>query len=216
MDSIVTMAISLKDKAYTIIKSRILSGYYEPNTMLNEVALSDELGISRTPIREALNDLEHEMLVNVLPKKGTQVSEIDFDVVRDIFQVRLLIEPYILRKFGPYIDKQQLILIKGIQQKAEVTGIEEQFESDNDLHQLIISSNPNRYLDESIRKVYDQNQRLRLLTGQKSTKRLIASAAEHLAVIDAILVEDYDEAAQAMEVHLANSWRATLDVLFQK
>ena len=122
------MATSLKDKAYTIIKERILSGFYEPNTMLNEVALSDELGISRTPIREALNDLEHEMLVNVLPKKGTQVSEINFDVVRDIFQVRMLIEPYILRQFGPLIDKLQLLRIKSIQENAEITGIEAQFE----------------------------------------------------------------------------------------
>ncbi|MBQ8995828.1 MAG: GntR family transcriptional regulator [Oscillospiraceae bacterium] len=208
------MATSLKDKAYTIIKERILSGFYEPNTMLNEVALSDELGISRTPIREALNDLEHEMLVNVLPKKGTQVSEINFDVVRDIFQVRMLIEPYILRQFGPLIDKLQLLRIKSIQENAEITGIEAQFESDNDLHQLIISSNPNRYLDESIRKVYDQNQRIRLMTGQKSTKRLIDSASEHIAVIDAILVEDYIKAAEAMEQHLANSWKATLDVLY--
>lgn len=209
------MSTSLKDKAYSIIKERILTGKYESGIMLNEVALSEELGISRTPIREALNDLEHEMLVKVLPKKGTQVCGIDFEVVRDLFQVRILIEPFIIQQYGPLIDKQALIRIKQIQQHAEETGKEAQFQSDSDLHQLIISSNGNRYLDESIRKVYDQNQRIRLMTGEKSESRLIASAAEHIAVIDALLVEDYPKAAEAMRVHLAASWKATLDMLFQ-
>ena len=101
------MSTSLKDKAYSIIKERILTGKYESGIMLNEVALSEELGISRTPIREALNDLEHEMLVKVLPKKGTQVCGIDFEVVRDLFQVRILIEPFIIQQYGPLIDNRR-------------------------------------------------------------------------------------------------------------
>ena len=204
------MGNSLKDKAYEIIKERILTGAYEPNAMLNEIALSEELGISRTPIREALSDLEHEMLVTVLPKKGTKVSEIDLDVVRDIFQVRMLIEPYIIRQYGAIVNKQQLLRVKEIQQHVEETGEQAQFDSDNDLHQLILAANPNKFLDETIRKVYDQNQRIRFLTGHKSTERLVESAEEHLRIIDCLLVEDLPGAASAMEKHLASSWIATL------
>ncbi|MEG2678136.1 MAG: GntR family transcriptional regulator, partial [Oscillospiraceae bacterium] len=68
---------NLKEKAYAKIKENIISLAYAPGEFLNETQLSEEIGVSRTPVREALNHLEKENLVRVIPKRGVMVSEIN-------------------------------------------------------------------------------------------------------------------------------------------
>ena len=208
------MGNSLKDSAYNIIKSRILSCEYKPEQMLNEISLSQELGISRTPIREALSALEREMLVTVIPKKGTQVQELSADIVRNVFEIRLIFEPYIIRKYGILIDKLALVQVKKVQEKAKAAGKRDQYSADSDLHQLIISVNRNMYIDETLRNVYDQNQRIRIMTGEASAERLRSTADEHMKIINSLLCENYEKAAADMEAHLAASWEATINALY--
>ena len=74
---------------------------YPPGSLLNEAQLSIELGVSRTPIREALNRIEHEGFIKILPKKGILVTEVSLNDVLHIFGARLEIEPIALRMAGP-------------------------------------------------------------------------------------------------------------------
>lgn len=208
--------LSASESAYGIIKSRILNCIYAPNQMLNEVALSSELGMSRTPVREALNKLEHEMLVSIYPKHGTIVSPIDLTVVRDVFQVRKLLEPFIILQYGCLIDPERLIVSLNLQKtiRADVSSATRiQYEADDDLHQIILAANPNRFISETLLKVYDQNQRIRILTGEKSQERLFNSCNEHISIINSLLSNDYAIAAQRMEEHLAASCHATINYL---
>ena len=208
--------LTASDSAYGMIKARILNGEYAPNQMLNEVALGSELGMSRTPVREALNKLEHEMLVSIFPKHGTIVSPINLTVVRDLFQVRKLLEPFIIQQYGCRIDPERLIVSLKLQKaiRADVSAATQfQYEADEDLHQIILAANPNRFISETLLKVYDQNQRIRILTGKRSPERLLSSCNEHISIIDSLLSNDYTTAAQHMAEHLDASCHATIHYL---
>ena len=93
------MAINLRDKAYNAIKDKILTGRIGHSDFLNEGELMKELDVSRTPIREALSRLEQEGLVSVLPKKGVLVKPLTVSDISQGFEVRTIIEPYIIETY---------------------------------------------------------------------------------------------------------------------
>ena len=86
---------NLKEKAYAIIKNKIICCEYRPGQFLNEQELRESVGASRTPIREALNKLEQEGLLEILPKRGVLVRDITLQEVNAIFEIRCMIEPYV-------------------------------------------------------------------------------------------------------------------------
>ena len=91
---------NLKTLAYNKIRQKIVTCEYAPGTFLNEETLTEALGLSRTPIRDALSRLEQEGLITILPKKGLMVSGITEEDVHSMFEMRLLVEPYALRTYG--------------------------------------------------------------------------------------------------------------------
>ena len=103
----------LKNKAYETIKERLLDCTYEPGTLLNEARLAEDLGFSRTPVREAISRLESDGFVKIMPKKGIYVSDILLSDVLQIFQTRIEIEPVALRMAAPYLPESELIQFRG-------------------------------------------------------------------------------------------------------
>ena len=100
--------MSLRDKAYEQLKERIVDCTYAPDSVINEEWLQSEFGMSRTPIREALIMLEREGLVKIMPKKGVRIVRMTLEDVHDVFEIRKLIEPYILRQYGHKVSRQRL------------------------------------------------------------------------------------------------------------
>ena len=92
--------INLKTQAYNTIRQKIVTCEYAPGTFLNEELLTSELGLSRTPIRDALSRLEQEGLIEIKPKKGILVMPLSINTISMIFEVRQLYEPYILLNYG--------------------------------------------------------------------------------------------------------------------
>ena len=88
---------SLKDRVYENLKQQIISGKLEPNKHLLEAELSEMMKISRAPIREALNILEKEGFVTIIPRKGAKVSSISREEVENIWEIRSVLEPYAAR-----------------------------------------------------------------------------------------------------------------------
>ena len=201
---------TLKDKAYSIIKSKIINCEYPPNAFLNESILMKEINASRTPIREALNKLEQENLLKIIPKKGLIVAAMTFNDIEIIYQARSLIEPFIIQTNGLKIDKERL---KQIRESMQININEENrnfiYKVDNDLHQLIASSSENNYFKQMLDKIYDQNQRLRILTGQNTKNSLERTQQEHMKIINLLLEDKVIEAADAMRIHLENSKSAS-------
>lgn len=204
-----------RELVYTTIKNRILSGEYKPGCVLNEVTLSNDLNVSRTPTREALRILEHDMLVTIYPKHGIVVTPLTLDVVHDVFQTRCLLEPFIIKKYGARIDRERMLasLKSQLEIRSNPSNPDSHYKADEDLHQIIIQANPNRYIAETLQTVYDQNQRFRILTGTKSKERLMQSCEEHLNILNSLLCADFEAAAQKMEEHLHASWQITIQTI---
>mgnify|MGYP002423920665 FL=1 len=104
---------NLKIQAYSILKKKIINCEYRPGSMLNEAQLAEELGFSRTPIREAISILEMEGFIRVVPKKGILVTDILLSDIVQIFQARMEIEPIALKLAGPRIPGEELLKWKG-------------------------------------------------------------------------------------------------------
>ena len=99
---------TLKEQAYAIIKENIINCTYAPSSFLVESELMQQVGASRTPIREALNKLEQENLVRILPKRGVLVCDITMGTLNEVYEVRRLVEPYIVREYGCRLDEEAL------------------------------------------------------------------------------------------------------------
>lgn len=208
---------NLKEKAYAKIKENIISLAYAPGEFLNETQLSEEIGVSRTPVREALNHLEKENLVRVIPKRGVMVSEINIADIMDIYQVRELLEPDIIRLYAKSIDKLLLETIreKIISSQHSQLSYEEQYKIDSILHQVLLDANRNKYFAAVLGTVFDQNQRLRIMTARTIKERLSQTHIEHARIVDLLLADDYDAAADAMLLHLKQSCEASVQCMMR-
>lgn len=206
---------SLKERAYRIIKTKIVNCEYAPASFLNELSLMAEIGASRTPIREAMSKLEIEHLVKIVPKKGVIVSNIALSEINEVYQVRELVEPFIIRTWGGDIDPRKLEYYQlQLQRLAEAGSDAKKIHLDDSLHRLIIGRCQNRFLVQLLDMVYDQTHRIRIISG-KLTRRLDDTRTEHLRIIELLLEKQLDAAADAMALHLKNSKRAAFDSLYQ-
>ena len=207
--------MSLTKKAYAAIKAKIVNCEYMPDTFLNELALMKELEVSRTPIREAVSRLEQENLVRIVPKKGIIVRNLTLSDVKDVYQVRALLEPHIIRLWGGRVSSETLMAYQEkLRQTSRETPEWERYLIDNELHRIISDRCENQYFVQLLDKVYDQNHRIRILSG-KLHRRLEDTRTEHLLIVERILAGDSEGAAKAMEVHLEYSRKAALESLTQ-
>lgn len=208
--------INLKDMAYTIIREKIVNCEYMPNQFMTETELTETIGVSRTPIREAINKLEQEGLVQVLPKRGIMIKEITVGTINDMFEVRILVEPYLVENYGKDISeaeiKRQLEIASD--NNVHLYG-KDSFVKDNELHQLFYSVSHNSYFEEIMQRSYALNQRIRILSGMRSEERLLETQQEHRNILESMLRKDYAQAAQYMKEHLLNSQQASIDAMLQ-
>ena len=209
---------NLKTYAYKTIRDRIMSCAYAPLSLLKEEELQAELGVSRTPIREAIITLENEHLVKILPKKGILVTDITMDDVNSIFELRSLFESYAIEKLGFNVQKEKLLEFLWYYQaynRERNSSNTEFFEKDAEFHMLFMSLVTNPYIKNTYNTISSQNNRLRVMSGLKE-ERLMETSDEHIAIIKACLEEDFEKAANAMVYHLANAKSAIFSYLFYK
>ena len=207
---------NLKDRAYDYIKERIIRCVYAPGTFLVESELIEGIGASRTPIREALNKLEQEHLIKIFPKRGVMVENVTMADINDVYEVRFMIEPPIVRKYGKNIRETDL---KDMFQRNVIAansghGFDE-YDLDNELHNMFLSACGNHYLVEMMNRIFAQNHRLRILSGEKLEYRVQESLREHISILNALLNTDYEGAEIAMRKHLEKSQDAAFKALSQ-
>jgi DNA-binding GntR family transcriptional regulator len=205
--------MTLKLEAYTIIKERILNCKYPPDSFFNEEKLREDLQMSRTPIRDALSRLEQENLVKIFPKKGFVITGISQDEIENIYELRLLIEPFALLQHGPEIDRCILKQYGDFFSKYDVSVAEEKiFTMDDGLHHLFINATRNKYLVRIYDDAYNQIVRIRILSGHDEAKRLRESQREHRAIIRSCLRGDWAKAAEDLRIHLLRSREIAYEV----
>ena len=146
-----THKTGLSNIAYQQIKSLILENKLKPGQFVNESQLQEILGLGRTPVREAILQLAENELITIHPRKGIEISRISPKSVHDIFEVRILIEPEILRANFSKLDKDQMISFRSSFQEAAVSNrlsLQECIrlaDLDNQFHLAIVSSMGNQY-----------------------------------------------------------------------
>lgn len=201
----------LKARAYEVIKNKIVRCELKPGSALSEKDLIEEIGASRTPIREAISKLEEEHLLVVFPKKGIFVTEITIKDVIDIYAMRLIVEPYAARMAALRLDAGAVIPFRTLwaENHALVTA-EEHVKADRDFHQIIARATGNKYLIQTFSTLYNQASRIRMLSLLKIRKRQEEIRTEHLALIEAILDRDEDEAEKCMKLHLTRARETAL------
>lgn len=206
--------MTLKTQAYDLIKDRIMRCEYQQGTFICENDLMEELKISRTPIREAIIELEKEGFVRILPKKGIVVQGLTISDINNTFEVRLLVEPYVIRNYTNTIKTEDLMkyreLSNTLLQNAEDASPQSFANLDDQFHRLIGLSCSNTYLTEMLGHIYDQNIRIRQLCGSSIYKRHIEACQEHIDIINYILDRHIDEAAASMTYHIIKSKEAAV------
>jgi len=196
---------SLRNKVFKYIKTQIINGAYGPGDTLLESKLSDELGVSRTPIREAIRLLEMEGLVETTTKKGAVVLGISPKDVEDIYAIRQLVEGLAARWAAERLTDHELKELQKIYELMEFYAqkhdVEEMAELDNRFHQMIyeIAGSKILYLTLHNLHQYVQLARLKSLSVQN---RLPQTLAEHHAILEAFRGKDADTAEKAMADHV--------------
>jgi DNA-binding GntR family transcriptional regulator len=196
---------SLKDQAYLAIKRAILTLRLKPGEALVENDLANQLGISKTPVRTALHELEREGLVTKVLYKGTYVTEVTLRDVREIFQLRAVLEGLAARLATPLLEESDLARAKELliyMERALEKGdrpLASQYGAQ--FHYLILQSADNERLQLIWHNLDDHTQRFRLMSDQISG-RLEKSVGEHKWILEALEQRDPDLAEERIKAHL--------------
>jgi DNA-binding GntR family transcriptional regulator len=205
---------TLKEKAYQILKERLVYCVYKPGTILNETQLAADLGVSRTPIREITARLEQEGYVKVLPKKGIFVTEVTVVDALQIFQTRIEIEPIAVRLAGPHLPEEELRRFYG-QFSGDAESVEEGLQIDTAMHLFIIEYCGNRYIIDLMHRVFDDAIRVNIATEQNKVK-IHDARLEHREVLQLLLEKRYEEASLRMRTHLECCRRAAMEYFYSQ
>lgn len=190
----------LKDTAYQKLKESILSGQFPPGSFLAERQLTGLLGMSKTPIRAALEHLESECLVSVSPQQGIVVRDISPREIYDVFDIRYALEPHVAKALGARHVEDGIARLRAHLAVQEVVYAQNKVldatRLDREFHMLLCELHGNREIIKVMDQVWDKLFRevVRIL-GQKQG-RMQASITEHRAIVEAIGTGD-GEAAQA-------------------
>lgn len=199
---------SLRSRVFTQLQNDILNGLYEPGDSLIETKLSEELGVSRTPVREALRQLELEGLVQSVPNKGVIVKGISAKDIQDIYTIRMLIEGLAARWATEMITPQELEELK------EAVDLEEFYTVKNDnshllqfdtrFHDIIFKASKSKPLMHTLSTFHHYVQKARSIS-MSSPERAIEVLEEHKAILQAIMDKDAYKAERLTTEHVRNA-----------
>ena len=205
----VTDKYSLRGRVFHKLRDDILSGKYEENEELKEVAIGEELGVSRTPVREAFRQLELEGLIQIIPNKGAYVTGITEKDVKDIYMIRSLLEGLCARWATEHITQEQMeemeenvYLSKFHAQKGHLDQLAE---LDNRFHDIMYEACNSKMLEHQLIDFHQYVLRVRKKT-LANKNRGPKSNEEHEEILQAIKAGDADRAERLANRHMINAY----------
>ena len=198
---------NLSDEAYSILAKRIIGREFSAGVRLVETKLARDLGISRTPIREALNRLVQDGLIDLVPRKGAQVIQLKAKDVEEIYELRKVLEGFATEKATLLIKEKDLHQIKELMEKGESSSekkLEYYLNSDLKLHNLIINHCGNSRLIKILRNLQNFIHSFRILDAQYG-QRIKQAHEDHKAILKALSKKDARAARVLMEQHTENA-----------
>lgn len=210
----VTDKFSLRGRVFNRLREDILAGKYKENEALKETTVSNEFGVSRTPVREAMRQLELEGLVNIIPNKGAVVMGITAQDIRDIYAIRSLLEGLCAKWAVSNLSDQRLEELEEILYLSDFHAskghYEQLLELDNRFHEALYVASNSRTLKHVLSDFHHYVQRVRrasLLTEERALK----SIEEHRAIVEAIKAKDGDKAEHLTNLHIKNTAQNVMD-----
>lgn len=205
----VTDKYSLRGRVFHKIREDILNGRYKVKEELREVAIGEEMGVSRTPVREAFRQLELEGLIQIVPNKGAYVTGITAKDVKDIYMMRSLLEGLCARWATENITKEQMEEMEEnifLSEFHAAKGHTEQMaELDNRFHEIMYEACNSKMLEHALKDYHQYVLRVRRKT-LSSQKRSTASNEEHRRIMEAIKAGDADLAETLANKHMLNAY----------
>ena len=208
--------LPLRDVVFNTLRQAILRGEFKPGERLMEIQLANKLGVSRTPIREAIRKLELEGLVLMIPRKGAEVAQITEKSLRDVLEVRRALEDLAVQLACLRMSSQTLEDLKAAAKAfEEILGDEDitaVAEADVKFHDVIYMATDNQRLISLLNNLREQMYRYRVeyLKKKECHKQLLW---EHQEIIRAIEEGEIDVATQVTKQHIDNQVEAVSDTL---
>jgi len=210
--------LPLREVVFNTLRQAIITGHFKPGERLMEISLAKKLGVSRTPVREAIRMLDQEGLVDMIPRKGAQVSRITEKSLRDIVEIRTVLEEYAVGVSCHRISEEDMDTLTGIHGdfiRVVAEGDEQKIaQQDERFHDVLFRSAGNKRLLAILCNLREQFFRFRLEYIKDIDQRSIL-IREHTDLIEAIRNRDEDRARQIMHEHLMNLQNAVLDKIKQ-
>jgi DNA-binding GntR family transcriptional regulator len=205
----------LKDQAYEKIKKLIVNGDLVPGEFLSEGFLSEQLEMSRTPIRSALQRLELDGILRIHPKQGIYICDISVKQINEVYEIRMALESFALRKLSKNIKKQQLVELQDIliKQYEYVKNVDTNLSLEYDMmfHLKIMEFIENEQMLEMFKSIRDKLKFYGNEVLKKKEIRLRQTYEEHLSILEELEKGNAEEVVQKIEEHLQNGRRTLLE-----
>jgi len=195
----------LREIVFEHLRASIINGQLKPGERLMELQLADQLGVSRTPIREAIRKLELEGLVEMVPRKGAYVADLSIKDVLDVLEVRAYLEGLAARLAAERmveddIEELEFILHK-FQESLKEGNTDKLIDLDNAFHEKIIKGSYNNKLIQIVQGLHEQVLRFRVMYFTETTS-MDEVMEYHRAIFDAISNRNPDKAQHYAETHV--------------
>lgn len=206
----------LREVVFETIREAIISGYLRPGERLMEVQLAEEMGVSRTPVREAIRKLELEGFLVMMPRKGAYVAGISMKDIADVFEIRASMESLAAGLAAERITEEELENLKqilvSVAESADHNDLDGIVHTDTDFHDIIYKASRNDRLIQIINNLMEQIQRFRA-TSLAFPGRMKVTVEEHRKLVEAIANRDVSLAKALAQEHVENAENSMLEAL---
>ena len=204
----------LREIVSDALRQAIRDGLLPPGERLMEIPLAEELGVSRTPIREAIRILEQEGLVVMIPRRGTYVADMSLKDVTEVFELRSILEELAAELAAERITNEEIEALE--QHLVEIgnymneNNLDKVVQADILFHEILYKASRNDRLVEMINNLREQTLRFRTLS-MSQTGRLAKTWDEHRQLVEAISDRDVERARQIARIHMEESEKTLLE-----
>ena len=204
----------LRDVVFNTLRQAIIEGELKPGERLLEIQLADRLGVSRTPIREAIRKLELEGLVVMTPRHGATVAGITSKNLKDVLEIRGALEELAIELACQRMSDEQAEELRQVNRAFnEILDTDDALalaNRDEEFHDCIYNATGNPRLQQILANLREQMYRYRLVYIKDKDKRQVL-ASEHEKILDAVVNRRITEARQAIREHIDNQVLTILD-----
>lgn len=208
--------LPLRDVVFNALREGILKGDLKPGERLMEKQLAEKMGVSRTPIREAIRKLELEGLVVMVPRKGAQVAEITVKDVKDVLEVRAALEELAVKLACTKMTDKEVVALQEtvveFESAVEENRLEALVQLDIKFHDIIYKATQNDKLQHIINNLREQMFRYRLAY-LRNPEFHSTIEGEHREIFDAIKARDEEKACAIAKEHIRNQEKGVIRII---